>query len=397
MKTFSKALFLFVFSGALLAQNADWQPFVGAERLAELVGGATVEIRTPSGDLITAVYREDGTGTITAGNAKLQRTWEVVGDDQVCYQSTIDREENCYRFEQNINTPGEFRARHLDGETVYDFRVVDGMIEPLEDDERLSGSGSLATPSVAEIAAELSNPNTALGTMNFLLDVTSFKGDLPGAGSASATKLTFQPGMPYPITDTANFFVRPLIPLVIKQDVPAAGGFAEKTFELGDIGYDIAVFNTSSKGIIYGGGVAGLMPTATDDALGLDQWTLGPEVVLAIVRPWGTLGIIASHQWDVAGDNKDDTSITGGQYFYNLNLKAGWVVGAGPTFSYNHEAASGNKLTLPLGIGVTKTTVINGKPWRFGVQYWYYVETPELFGPQHAVRFQVSPVVRLPW
>ena len=94
------------------------------------------------------------------------------------------------------------------------------------------------------------------------------------------------------------------------------------------------------------------MPTATDDDLGLDQWTLGPEVILAMVGKWGTLGIIASHQWDVAGDNKADTSITSGQYFCNLNLKKGWVFGAGPTFSYNHEAESRNKLTLPLGIGL---------------------------------------------
>ena len=71
MKIFSRALFLFVFSSTLLAQSADWRPFVGAEQLADLVGGATVEIRMPSGDLITAVYRDDGTATITTGNTRL--------------------------------------------------------------------------------------------------------------------------------------------------------------------------------------------------------------------------------------------------------------------------------------------------------------------------------------
>ena len=140
--------------------------------------------------LITAVYRDDGTATITTGNTRLQRTWEVVGDDQVCYRSTIDLEENCFRFEQSVNTPEEFRALHLDGKTVYPFRLVDGMIEMEDTEDRLTDLGSLATPSAAEIAAELANPNTALGTMNFLLDVVSFKGDLPGAGSANATKLS---------------------------------------------------------------------------------------------------------------------------------------------------------------------------------------------------------------
>jgi hypothetical protein len=233
--------------------------------------------------------------------------------------------------------------------------------------------------------------------MNFFYDYTAFQGDVPGADSANASKLSFQPGMPYPLTDTANFFFRPLFPLIIKQDVPGTGGFDEKSFELGDISYDIAVFNSAPNGLIYGGGVAGAIPTATDDALGLDQWLLGPEVIVALMRPWGVIGVIASHQWDVAGSNKTSTSVTGGQYFYNLNVKNGWVFGAGPTFSYNHKADSGNKWTLPIGIGGSKTALINGRPWKFGLQYWYYVESPDSFGPEHMIRLQIAPVIKLPW
>jgi hypothetical protein len=143
--------------------------------------------------------------------------------------------------------------------------------------------------------------------------------------------------------------------------------------------------------------VAGSIPTATDDALGVDQWLLGPEVLLAVMRPWGVLGVIASHQWDVAGNDDFETSVTGGQYFYSFNIKNGWVFGAGPTFSYNHNATSRNKWTLPLGVGASKTTIINGRPWRFGLQYWYYVESPDNFGPKHMLRLQVAPVVKLPW
>jgi hypothetical protein len=143
--------------------------------------------------------------------------------------------------------------------------------------------------------------------------------------------------------------------------------------------------------------VAGSIPTATDDAVGLDQWLLGPELIFAYMQPWGVLGVLASHQWDVAGDDHFDTSITGGQYFYSFNIKDGWVFAAGPTFSYNHKAGSGNKLTLPVGIGVSKTAFIGGRPWRFGLQYWYYVESPDNFGPQHQLRLQIAPVIKLPW
>ena len=61
------------------------------------------------------------------------------------------------------------------------------------------------------------------------------------------------------------------------------------------------------------------------------------------------LGVLISHQWDIAGEDDFDTSITGGQYFYTFNLNDGWQINGSPTFSYNHEASSGNEWTLPLG------------------------------------------------
>ena len=145
------------------------------------------------------------------------------------------------------------------------------------------------------------------------------------------------------------------------------------------------------------GGLAGTLPTATENSLGLNQWQLGPEAAVAMVRPWGVLGVLVSHQWDVAGEDDYDTSITGGQYFYTFNIKDGRQINGAPTFSYNHEASNGNEWTLPLAIGVAKTTIIDGRPWKFGVQYWHYVKTPDDFGPDFQIRFTISPVVKLPW
>ena len=38
-------------------------------------------------------------------------------------------------------------------------------------------------PSLDEIAKELANPNSTLGTLNVPIDYVSYKGDLPGASS----------------------------------------------------------------------------------------------------------------------------------------------------------------------------------------------------------------------
>jgi len=62
-----------------------------------------------------------------------------------------------------------------------------------------------------------------------------------------------------------------------------------------------------------------------------------------------------------------------------------------------HEASSGNKWTFPLGIGASKTSIIGDRPWKFGLQFWHYVKSPDNFGPDYQIRFSVSPVVKLPW
>jgi hypothetical protein len=234
--------------------------------------------------------------------------------------------------------------------------------------------------------------------LNFNLDYITYKGDLPGASDQSATRLTFQPVFPYPINDTTNFYLRPAVPVVISQDVPTAGGFDNKGVELGDIGFDAAVGKSLPGGYVVVAGIVGTLPTATDDALGLDQWLLGPEVAFGKVSKWGVLGLLVSHQWDVAGEDSFSTSITGGQYFYTFNLSDGWQISASPTFSYNHNAASGQEAwTLPVGVGVSKTTILGGRPWKFGLQYWQYVKQADAFGPDWQVRFTVTRVVSLPW
>lgn len=260
--------------------------------------------------------------------------------------------------------------------------------------------------SADEIARQLANPNASLASLVFPFDFTRYGGDLPGASDQSAFKLSFQPSFPYPLGESTNFFLRPLIPVLFDQPVPVVGdqpvagsmpAFEDTGVQLGDIAFDAAVGKTFESGLVTIGGVVGTLPTATDDRVGLNQYLLGPEVFIGGNFDWGFAGVLVSHQWDVAGDGDFATSITGGQYFYTINLSDGWQIQAQPTFSYNHEAESGNRLVLPVGVGVSKTVVPGKTPWKLGLQLWYYVARPEAFGPQYQIRFQVAPVVPLPW
>lgn len=376
--------------------NADnWQPITGAEALQQLVSGATAEIELQPGVTAVGKYNADGTAEIEAWNETFQRTWVVKGDDQVCYTGV---KTNCFSFEKNLDDTAEFRASKVATAEVYVFRVTDAETDTFTRETPAGDEGGLGSPSAAEVAAALSDPNTNMGSMNFQFDYISYDGDIPGAGSASAWRMLFQPSLPYKLNDTTNLFIRPAIPVIFSQDVPQPdGSFSSEGVDLGDIGFDFSVGKTLPGGIVLLGGLAGTLPTATNDSLGLDQWLLGPEAAVAMVRKWGVLGVLVSHQWDIAGEDDYDTSITGGQYFYAFNLKDGWQINASPTFSYNHEASSGNNWTFPLGIGASKTTLFGGRPWKFGLQYWHYVKSPDNFGPDYQIRFSVSPVIKLPW
>lgn len=373
----------------------EWAPLTGADTLREFVSGATAEIEVKPGHFVKGEYRADGTATITAWDETFERTWEVRGDDQVCYSSLT--ETHCYTFERNVDEPAEYRGLHVETGDIRLFRVMPEEAEVMTAETAPGGEGGLGAPSASEVAAALSNPNTSMGTLSTVIDLIAFDGDLPDAGSQRAVRAAFQPSLPYPLSPASNLFIRPLIPVILSQDVPTTDGFEAKGVDLGDIGFDVLVARNLSGGYVVGGGVVGTLPTATDDTLGLDQWLLGPEILVAAVRKWGVLGLLVTHQWDVAGADGDGTSITGGQYFYAVNLKNGWQINGSPVYSYNHNAASGNAWSIPLAVGFAKTSILRGRPWKFGVQYWNYVVAPDTFGPNHQVRINISPVIALPW
>ena len=120
-------------------------------------------------------------------------------------------------------------------------------------------------------------------------------------------------------------------------------------------------------------------------------------MLLGQIFDWGVIGVLINHAWSVTNNDEVKTSITGGQYFYTIHLKNAWDIMGQPTWSYNHTASAGNKFTFPVAVGVNKTVIVGKMPIKFSLQYWYYVASPDDFGPQHEVRFQIAPVIPLPW
>ena len=247
------------------------------------------------------------------------------------------------------------------------------------------------------IAKEMSNPTAAVASLSSNFDFASYNGTLPGAGSQSSVTYLLQPVFPFPQANGNNVLFRPAIPVPFDRPVFTGAGFEEADLGLGDISFDLAYGGTSKSGTMLLGGLVGTLPTASDDALGGDQWRFGPEIMAGMVRSWGVLGILASHQWDVAGEDSYSTSISGGQYFYAFQLGGGWQFASGPAWSYDHRAGSDDALTFPLGVGIARTVLAGDMPIKVSLQYWHYLESPDSFGLDSQIRLTIAPVFPVPW
>ncbi|CAH6977969.1 conserved exported hypothetical protein [Vibrio chagasii] len=262
-------------------------------------------------------------------------------------------------------------------------------------------SGLLLTSTVAianeesnqtaeQAAKELANPNTAYASLNLKLQ---YSGGYDGGGDSFATVL--QPTLPFPMENGDKIIFRPAISYVqndFNVNTPTSSQHMGQS-GVSDISFDLAYAPKMEGGTIAAFGVFASLPTGSSE-LTADQFAVGPEFMYGKVSADRVVGVFPSHLYGVSGNGADhsDTRInkTSTQLFWVELLEGGWTVGSAPTLSYdwNKEQAE-----IPLNISVSKTTVFNGRPWKFGIEANYYIEKDEKTRPDFMLSFNVSPVV----
>jgi len=371
----------------LNAHANEWIPVTGADELKEFMSGLKAERTLAGGEISRGEYFPDGTGVLSAWGADIPRTWEVKGDDQICV--SVRGETLCYFLERNSDNPDLYRARDVASGTEAEFKVTEGGI--VVKGEPKDAKAGAAAPSADELAAELSNPNTAVATLKFKNQFRWFEGDLPEADDQWSYTLLFQPGLPFVLGSGDKILWRPAVPIFVDQPVPdLAGGGFEGESGLGDIAFDLAYAPKTDGGLLLAYGFITSLPTATND-LGSDRWTLGPELLIGKASTKHVYGLFPNHQWDIGGSGDADISLTSIQAFYTYLPGGGWSVGSGPTITYDWE---GEQWTVPLQINAGKTVVWNGRPWKLGVELNYYVEKADSFGPEWMLGISIAPVVK---
>jgi hypothetical protein len=250
-----------------------------------------------------------------------------------------------------------------------------------------------AQGSAAETAKELANPNTALASLKFKNIYTTYKGDLPGADSEAGFTMLFQPSLPFPLDNGGKVIWRPAVPIIGDQPIfnSSTADFDSES-GIGDISFDLLYATTSNTGRLTGLGVFSSLPTATEEKLGKDKWTLGPEVFLGQVSSTRVIGALVNHQWDVAGsdDVVEDISFTTINIFAALLPGGGWNYGSAPIITYDWKSEN---WTIPLNFNFGKTVILGERPWKISAEVDYYVEQADSFGPDWSISFTVTPVV----
>jgi hypothetical protein len=377
----------------LLVQAQPWQAVTDEAALRAIMTGTVLSGELVEGVRSRSTFNADGTGELRAWNGRFPRSW-TVENQQVCV--VIDDRSQCFRIEQDEADPATYRAVHAVTGVATPFTVSD-QEAVIEGTAGSSSSGGAAAPSAEEMALKLSNPTAPVMTLGNNLDIVMFDGDLDGASDETSVRYVFQSVFPFKLDDASSILFRPAIPIFFDEPVPELDGdFSSEGVDLGDIGFDLLYGRTESSGLLWGFGAVGTLPTSTSDVLGKDLWAAGPEALLGKIGKWGALIGVLSHQWDFAGSGKGDVDVTTFNYVYAFQLGGGWQFASAPAITYDHSK-SDDKLTLPLGVGLARTVFLGGRPWKFQVQYWNYVERADPFAPEHQIRLSANPVVSASW
>lgn len=248
-----------------------------------------------------------------------------------------------------------------------------------------------------EINRRLENPMTNIWSLTFQENLYLNQGEKV-EGTEVSNVFFFQPFMPFPLTKKYMLIIRPVFPLVSQPyQLPNEEGSATgRETGFGDMQLITAFGPDRQSGLVWGIGPTFKFPTATSPLLGNGKWQAGPSALLIYIKkPW-TYGLIFQHWSSFAGDpDRPDVNVTDIQYIFRRSFPGAWSLGMGPNITINWEAEEGNRLTFPIGLGITKT-VRWGIPFKLRIEPQYSIIKPEDYGTEWNIRIQIAPVINRP-
>jgi len=237
------------------------------------------------------------------------------------------------------------------------------------------------TENATDLAKETQNPVGDIISVPFQFNFNS------GAAYKDETffNLNIQPVIPIHITHGVTLISRTIVPI---DSIPVGRGISYSGF--GDIQEQIFFTPAHPGKIIWGIGPAFSFPTATASPARTGTWAAGGDLVLLATPGPFVVGSLFS-QWSPLTDSGGEprTNLFLWQYFVNYNFGKGWALSTAPSVTANWDAAKGQQWTVPAGVGINRTVVLNHQPMTLGFQYYYSVKRPDNAGST-TLRFSIA-------
>lgn len=236
-----------------------------------------------------------------------------------------------------------------------------------------------------ELAKKLSNPVASMISVPFQFNYDEDIGPLGG----ERWLLNFQPVVPITLNEDWNVISRTIVPILDVEDVRSS---TSDDSGLGDItqSFFFSPKAPTADGMIWGAGPVLLLPTATDDNLGAEQFGLGPTAVGLKQDGPVTFGALGNHLWSIAGDDsRSDVNATYLQPFVT------YTTPQATTFGLNLEATydwQGEDAAVPINATFAQLVKLGGHPVQFGFGLRYWLESADNGPEEWGFRFFVTPL-----
>jgi hypothetical protein len=232
------------------------------------------------------------------------------------------------------------------------------------------GMEAMAEDSQAEIAKQLNNPIAALISVPIQFNHDR---DIGMADKGERQVVNIQPVIPISLNEDWNVISRTILPVVQQRDIPP--GIDESG--MGDVLQSLffSPKAPTANGWIWGAGPALLLPTASDELLGAEQWAAGPTAVILKQAHGWTYGALANHLWSYAGDeDRADVNATFLQPFlaYTTATFTTFTLNTESTYDWEAEAWS-----VPVNLMATQLFKIGNQPMSLQIGARYWAEAPD--------------------
>lgn len=265
-----------------------------------------------------------------------------------------------------------------------------------------------------ELSKEMSNPLAQIWNLSFQNNYTTIKGDtniggVNVSGKDHINTTLFQPVLPIPLENGMTAFARPVITYInaptgegIHVDNPTHATVfgTDREAKLGDLILPMGVGVVHVKGWSYGGGVTFIFPTSQHKTVASHQYQAGPTALALYANDKWTVGTHIQHWWGITDDGTEGIKManhTDMQYFIIYNLPHAWQLRASPHITYNWNAKSGNRLTLPVAFGVGKMIKIGPMPVQLMAEYQKAVVKPDYITSEDTLMIQANFIIKNPF